>query len=167
LICGRDHCSRCLPAVPGAAEQKERENGPPHRADEKAGNSEQGATDQSKDAGNLQAADFSERIPEQTADDLSAIEGKNRQQIKNEQAVIDQAQLSPKHKAVTRGSQRVLVKSGGKSGSDNRNESNIDQRAGGDTPEIGAGPSRRTYKCDAAERPKNNAIGYSTDLTAG
>ena len=115
----------------------------------------------------MQAADFSERILEQTADDLPAIERKNRQQIKNEEAVIDQAQLSPKHKAVTRGPQRVLVKSGRKSDSDNRNESNVDQRAGGDTPEIGAGPSRGIYKCDAAERPKNNAIGYSTDLTAG
>src|SRR5689334_2462505 len=167
MIGGHNHRSCGLPPVPGATEQKERENSPPHRSDENGGDSKQGAADQSKDAGDLQTTDFSERIPQQTANDLPAIEGKNRQQVENEEAVVDQAQLSPKHKTVTRGSQCVLVKSGGKSSSDNRNESDIDQRAGGDTPEIGAGPSWRIYKCDTAERPKDNAIRYSTDLTAG
>jgi hypothetical protein len=98
---------------------------------------------------------------------LSAVERIDRKQIEKKQEIIDEA--NGFEELVSVGS--VEIPSGvtgeNKQRLEDRNQRNVNEWPGSDTPQHGAGTTRRIDERDAAERPQNNVIGLAAGLPAG
>lgn len=110
-----------------------------------------------------QAAGAAEKKPQDGAEDLSAIEGINGEQIKNEEDEVD---VPDGAEVIGNVAAPVGIGKPPQEGQ-NGNQEDVYQGTGGDAPEHGAGALRRSNIGHAAEGPENDLIRLSSDGTAG
>ena len=136
-----------------------------HAAGVVIGEQHEGATaEESEAGGDEEGFGEAELEPEEGLEHLAAVHGVDGEDIEEEEAEVDELQGESEGDGVFGGVLGEAVVGGEPEQGD---EGDVDEGAGGDAPEVGAGSVGGVDEGDAAEGPEEDIFGVAADLAGG
>ena len=149
-------------AVPALYSSEGGEEEEPEAAEPGGEADDGGGADEADDGGDHEASCLADDEPEERAEDLAAVEGVDGEEVEDEEEGIDEEDGIEEVLEVSGGGRDVFGQDIG-----DGDEDDVDERAGDDAPEGGAGALRGIDEGDAAEGPEEDAVGDAADGSAG